>query len=224
MRDRSRPADGDRAAGGSVDKPSHSAHTDVLNLVIGNNRVACEAAAAEARRRGYDVRLLEPESPTTPAEDVGRQLGRRIAATGTNPATARASTDRTCLISGGEPVVRLVDAAQRGLGGRNQQLVLAALQHVLTDRAHRRRCTACCSPAAPMAKTARPMPPAPSSMRSLVQRVRQLQLDPADFLHATTRIISLRPPTVCSRPARPTPTSATCACAIVEWATSRTGK
>jgi hydroxypyruvate reductase len=33
-----------------------------------------------------------------------------------------------CLISGGEPVVKLVDVAQRGLGGRNQQLVLAALE------------------------------------------------------------------------------------------------
>jgi glycerate-2-kinase len=34
------------------------------------------------------------------------------------------------LISGGEPVVQLVPAAQRGMGGRNQQLVLAALEHL----------------------------------------------------------------------------------------------
>jgi len=32
-----------------------------------------------------------------------------------------------CLITGGEPVVRLVEKSRRGLGGRNQQLVLAAL-------------------------------------------------------------------------------------------------
>jgi hydroxypyruvate reductase len=37
-----------------------------------------------------------------------------------------------CLITGGEPVVRLVDAAQRGKGGRNQQLVLAALIELST--------------------------------------------------------------------------------------------
>ncbi len=35
-----------------------------------------------------------------------------------------------CLISGGEPTVRLVEASRRGRGGRNQQLVLAALAHL----------------------------------------------------------------------------------------------
>jgi hydroxypyruvate reductase len=33
-----------------------------------------------------------------------------------------------CLITGGEPTVLLADAAVRGKGGRNQQLVLAALR------------------------------------------------------------------------------------------------
>jgi hypothetical protein len=33
------------------------------------------------------------------------------------------------------PVVRLVEPARRGLGGRNQQLVLAALVHLLDDGA-----------------------------------------------------------------------------------------
>jgi glycerate-2-kinase len=37
-----------------------------------------------------------------------------------------------CLITGGEPVVKLVPADRRGLGGRNQQLALAAIQE-LTD-------------------------------------------------------------------------------------------
>ena len=36
--------------------------------------------------------------------------------------------------SGGEPVVRLVDAARRGRGGRNQQLALAALEAFWDDR------------------------------------------------------------------------------------------
>jgi len=40
-----------------------------------------------------------------------------------------------CLVSGGEPVVMLVDAARRGLGGRNQQLVLAAVEHLAADGA-----------------------------------------------------------------------------------------
>jgi glycerate 2-kinase len=43
--------------------------------------------------------------------------------------------DPNCLITGGEPVVRLVDAARRGKGGRNQQLVLAALAELLAGEA-----------------------------------------------------------------------------------------
>jgi hydroxypyruvate reductase len=35
-----------------------------------------------------------------------------------------------CLISGGEPTVKLVDESIRGRGGRNQQLVLAALEQL----------------------------------------------------------------------------------------------
>lgn len=42
---------------------------------------------------------------------------------------------RTCFISGGEPVVKLVESSRRGLGGRNQQLVLAALLHLFDDGA-----------------------------------------------------------------------------------------
>src|SRR5262249_40176271 len=40
------------------------------------------------------------------------------------------------LITGGEPVVRLVEPARRGLGGRNQQLVLAALQRMAPTGLH----------------------------------------------------------------------------------------
>ncbi len=40
-----------------------------------------------------------------------------------------------CLISGGEPVVRLVEASRRGQGGRNQQLALAALETFWEDGA-----------------------------------------------------------------------------------------
>lgn len=159
--------------------------TDVLNLVIGNNQVACEAAAAEARRRGYDVQLLEPESPTTPAEDVGRRLASELLRRAKNPTAVRPRTKTgTCLISGGEPVVRLVDTSQRGLGGRNQQLVLAALQVLLTD----------CALPPPLHQQVLlsggtdgedgPTDAAGAVIdAALVQRVRQLQLDPADYLH-----------------------------------------
>jgi glycerate-2-kinase len=40
-----------------------------------------------------------------------------------------------CLITGGEPVVTLAPASIRGMGGRNQQLVLAALERLRSDGA-----------------------------------------------------------------------------------------
>ena len=40
----------------------------------------------------------------------------------------RSEPGPNCLITGGEPVVKLADARERGRGGRNQQLVLAALE------------------------------------------------------------------------------------------------
>ncbi len=96
----------------------------LVHLVIGNNRTAVEGAGQEALRRGFRVTLRSSTTLEGPAEDVGNQLA----------ATAlqmRCTTEPNCLISGGEPVVRLVPAERRGKGGRNQQLVLAALCHLL---------------------------------------------------------------------------------------------
>jgi hydroxypyruvate reductase len=47
----------------------------------------------------------------------------------------RAGSGPTCFISGGEPVVKLVESSHRGLGGRNQQLALAALLRLFDDGA-----------------------------------------------------------------------------------------
>jgi len=96
----------------------HSIH------VIGNNAAAVDAAGQEAERLGYSAALdaatkLEPE-----AETVGQHLASMAL-------RMRATGMPDCLITGGEPVVKLADAAIRGLGGRNQQLVLAALEYLL---------------------------------------------------------------------------------------------
>jgi glycerate-2-kinase len=92
----------------------------VTNLVIGNNAVAVDAAGCEAERLGYSHAMISAKAPEGPAEVVGRHL-----ATMTRRMQGEAGPD--CLISGGEPTVRLVDAAQRGRGGRNQQLALATV-------------------------------------------------------------------------------------------------
>jgi hydroxypyruvate reductase len=92
----------------------------VEHLVLANNATAVDAAGMEAERLGYSHAMLSSTRSEGAAEDVGRHLA----------AMARRMRDTpgpNCLISGGEPTVKLVDAAKRGLGGRNQQLVLSAL-------------------------------------------------------------------------------------------------
>jgi glycerate 2-kinase len=90
------------------------------NVVIGNNATAVEAAANEARRRGYLPATHAASGLEGLADDIGRQLAERAV-------RMRDSDDPDCLITGGEPVVRLVSVESRGMGGRNQQLALAAL-------------------------------------------------------------------------------------------------
>ena len=98
----------------------------VTNLVIGNNAMAVEAAAATAVKLGYRPSTECAVRPEGPAEQVGCRLA-EVAL------KFRETTGPDCLISGGEPVVTLVDAQRRGRGGRNQQLVLAALTRLEKD-------------------------------------------------------------------------------------------
>ncbi|HWC90881.1 MAG TPA: MOFRL family protein, partial [Pirellulales bacterium] len=93
----------------------------VTNLVIGNNALAVDAAGQQAERLGYTHALDSARSMEGPAEEVGQHLARMAL-------TMRSGAGPQCLVTGGEPVVRLVAAAQRGRGGRNQQLVLAGLE------------------------------------------------------------------------------------------------
>ncbi len=97
----------------------------VTHRIIGNNATAVEAAAREATRRGYATTTDAAEQLEGDAESIGKRLAQFAVA-------MRAAGQPACLISGGEPTVRLVPAEQRGLGGRNQQLVLAALDHLAT--------------------------------------------------------------------------------------------
>ncbi len=92
----------------------------VTNLIIGNNAVAVDAAGCEAMRRGYSHAMVSARTLEGEANQVGRHLAE--VALGM---LRQAGPD--ALISGGEPTVTLAPAALRGRGGRNQQLVLAAL-------------------------------------------------------------------------------------------------
>jgi glycerate-2-kinase len=96
----------------------------VTNLVIGNNAVAVDAAGVEAERRGYSHAMDAATRLEGAAEDVGihlAQMARRM----------RIEPGPDCLITGGEPTVKLAPPDVRGKGGRNQQLVLAGLIELL---------------------------------------------------------------------------------------------
>jgi len=95
-------------------------------IVIGNNAVAVDAAGCEAERRGYSHAMLAATDHEGLAEDLGKHHLRMAL-------KMRSEAGPDCLITGGEPVVQLADESQRGRGGRNQQLILAALQAASED-------------------------------------------------------------------------------------------
>ena len=102
-------------AAGQIDetpKPGDHLFDRVSNVVIGNNALVVDAAAAEARRLGYRAELLT-RSLQGEARDVARDLVAR----------ARLLPPRTCLIAGGETTVTV---RGRGRGGRCQEFALAA--------------------------------------------------------------------------------------------------
>lgn len=100
-------------------EPPGAAKTKAFHLIIGNNQTAVEASRQKAHELGYVTTTQSATQLEGLAEDVGRSLVRAGLAQLRLPG-------RHCLISGGEPVVRLAPPEIRGLGGRNQQLVLAA--------------------------------------------------------------------------------------------------
>jgi glycerate 2-kinase len=99
----------------------------VSHLLLGTNSTAVEAAAAEAARLGYtvEVRHAAAGPATADATAVGMRLGREAVALSTAAAAPRA------MIEGGEATVSV--PADHGVGGRNQQTVIAAFEAVRHD-------------------------------------------------------------------------------------------
>jgi len=122
--------------GQTVDERDTVGHN---TFVVGNNAVAVDAAGIRAESLGYNHVMQSARECEGQAEDVGRRLAEMtIEMLSRDPALHR----QDALITGGEPVVQLVAASDRGQGGRNQQLVLAAyvhlLEHGLSDQAWKR--------------------------------------------------------------------------------------
>jgi glycerate 2-kinase len=91
----------------------------VRNLIVGNNQMAVEAAAAKARELGYDTQL-----PAGHEEGEAREVALAHVALARNVQERSGSASRaTCIITGGETTVTV---RGKGTGGRNQEFALAA--------------------------------------------------------------------------------------------------
>jgi hydroxypyruvate reductase len=100
-------------------KPGDPLFRRVKNTVIGSNRLALDAARRKARELGYRTLVLasEIEGETREIARMHAAIARQIVKSG-EPVRPPA-----CIVTGGETTVTL---RGDGLGGRNQEFVLAA--------------------------------------------------------------------------------------------------
>ncbi|MGD6935238.1 MAG: glycerate kinase type-2 family protein [Candidatus Bathyarchaeia archaeon] len=87
----------------------------VHNVIVGNNQSACTAVKKYFERQGVEVCLL-----SDPLEGEARQVAMTLAGKIRDQAVA---SKQVCLIAGGETTVTV---RGKGVGGRNQELALAA--------------------------------------------------------------------------------------------------
>lgn len=97
------------------------------NILIGTNLQALNAAAAEAKNRGFQVIRL-----TSRIGGEAREVAKSLADIAIDcAANGTVAVPPVCIMSGGEPVVRLRGT---GKGGRNQEMALAFLLEMVRNR------------------------------------------------------------------------------------------
>jgi glycerate 2-kinase len=96
------------------------------SFVIGNNATAVDAAGVEAVKRGYAYLMESSPRSEGDVTHVAKRLAHqwKLATRPGNP---------NCIISGGEPTVKITNQANMGLGGRNQHLALEVLSLMRRD-------------------------------------------------------------------------------------------
>lgn len=116
---RQRLEQGAAGAVAETPKPGDEVFRRTQTLIVGSNRLAVAAAEAMARRLGFRTLVLSTmiEGETREVARVHAAIAREIAASG------KPIRPPACVISGGETTVTL---RGKGLGGRNQEFVLAA--------------------------------------------------------------------------------------------------
>ena len=112
----------------------------VVQRIVASNAMAITAATVKAHALGYEVQSLGSANAGEAAEE-GRQLIARLLAirkesSGTRSSSTLGPQRRVCILSGGEPTVNLsgsgskvkaIHSVAAARGGRNQELVLAAI-------------------------------------------------------------------------------------------------
>ena len=99
--------------------------SNVTTMITGSVRELCRAAAEACRQLGYEPVFLTDQLACE-ASEAGRFLGaiaRSHSAAGLSDGTSQQNGGSLAFIAGGETVVHLKG---KGLGGRNQELALAA--------------------------------------------------------------------------------------------------
>lgn len=112
-------ASGSGGAPAETPKPGDPAFERVHNIVVGSNRQAIQAAARQARSLGYRPLALSTfiEGETRDIASMHAAIAKEILSSG------RPVRPPVCILSGGETTVTV---RGKGLGGRNQEFVLAA--------------------------------------------------------------------------------------------------
>lgn len=112
-------ADRLRAPDAETPKPGDRLFRNVRNILVGTNRLAVQAAAQRASELGYKALILSTtiEGETRDVAGVHAAIAREILSSG------KPVRPPVCVISGGETTVTIRGT---GLGGRNQEFVLAA--------------------------------------------------------------------------------------------------
>lgn len=98
-------------------KPDDPIFSRVQNIIIGDNKLAAQAALEQARQDGFHAEILTNELQGE-ARDAGVMLARKLR----DEISKRPRP--FCLIAGGETTVTIKG---KGKGGRNQELALAAV-------------------------------------------------------------------------------------------------
>lgn len=111
----------------NLDTSEKKSRIDSQVHIIGNLETAVSAAVTKAKSLGYEVEFVTHKSLEGEVNDVAHDHSSWIM-------QHMESGAKRALITGGEPVVTLSSSEFRGKGGRNQQLVLAALADIIQSR------------------------------------------------------------------------------------------